>query len=121
MQGASALTKVLATQKDPRLKVFVVWERVLSSDIAAPGTGILSLSPDARTSQYWDPARLLSHALGEREGEKRSIIWDWIALYPPGVTWEETAPPVMVFVDRPVVQAVQGLRKKLAEELKSGG
>ena len=95
------------------MKVFVVWEPVIASDFTAPSTAALRRIPDARARQFWDPDRLLSHAMGERPGDTESIVWDVIAVYPRGVTWTGTAPPTPAFQDRPVVNSIVGARAAL--------
>lgn len=83
-------------------RVFVVWEPVLATDDEAPESNALGRLPLAR--QYWDPQRLVSAAaqppiLGDRSnftGKARLIeeetVWDYIALYPPGMRWEREFP-----------------------------
>jgi hypothetical protein len=67
LQGASALEKVLSEQRDPRIRVFVVWEPVLPTDLGAPSTMTLRRVSDLRVSQYWDKEHLVSRLLGERD------------------------------------------------------
>jgi len=54
VKGASALNKLLAEQKDAGIRVFVVWEPVLPTDLGAPSTTTLNRLSDPRVSQYWD-------------------------------------------------------------------
>lgn len=106
MQGASALQKLLTRHRDiADLRVFVVWEPVLPTDLAAPSTATMDRVPDGRVTQFWDPKRLLSHAMGEHD--RRSVVWDYIAIYKPGETWAE-APPKPVYEGSPVVRSIDG-------------
>lgn len=111
MRGSSALESLLQTQTDSRLRVFVIWEPVLATDLAAPSTITLRRVHDPRVKQYWDRNRVLSHLMGERDG--RGIVWDYIAVYPPGQIWGD-APPQPEFKGRPVVRFIEGTRKTLA-------
>ena len=67
MRGASALESLLEKQTDSHLRVFVVWEPVLATDLTAPSTITLRRIHDPRVKQYWDSNRLLSHAMGEHD------------------------------------------------------
>lgn len=117
MQGASAFQEVLAKHSDRRLKAFVIWENVLASDWEIPGPLTMELIPDPRVSQFWDPGRVLSKRMGEREGDRRSIVWDWVGIYPPGVEWTAAAPPTPVYQGRPVVEVAAEFAQKLNEVL----
>ena len=96
--------------------MWVVWERVIATDWSAPGTGVLALIPDPRAAQYWDAERVLSKRMGERPGERDSIVWDWVAVYAPGARWED-APPKPVYSGRPVVDVEAELRNALRTAL----
>lgn len=111
MRGASALESLLETQTDSRLRVFVVWEPVLATDLTAPSTITLRRLHDSRVKQYWDSKRVLSHAMGEQD--RPSVVWDYIAVYKPGQIWTETPPPEPEFTGRPVVRSIEGARKAL--------
>ncbi len=110
MRGASALESLLETQTDSHLRVFVIWEPVLATDLTAPSTITLRRIHDARVKQYWDRSRVLSHAMGEHD--RPSLVWDYIALYKPEQIWTD-APPQPEFTGRPVVRFIQGTRKAL--------
>jgi hypothetical protein len=87
-----------------------VWEPVILTDWAAPSTATLGRISDRRAQQYWDGGRLLSKAMGEKDGE--SIVWDFAAVYSPGAMWEQ-APPKAVFDGGPVVDIIGDLAKSL--------
>ena len=110
MRGASALESLLEAQEDPHLRVFVVWEPVLATDLSAPSTITLRRIHDSRVKQYWDSNRVLSHAMGEHD--RGSVVWDYIAVYKPDQIWAET-PPQPDFTGRPVVRFIDGSRKAL--------
>ena len=84
-----------------RIRVLVVWEPALPFDWAAPSTASLQRITDARATQYWDKARLVSHAMGEHDED--SVVWDHIAVYAPGATWNQ-GPPAALYADGPVLE-----------------
>ncbi|MEO8660672.1 MAG: hypothetical protein ABI693_19535 [Bryobacteraceae bacterium] len=104
MQGASALESVLKEQAGPDIRVYVVWERILATDYAAPGSGVLARVSDPRAVQYWDPDLLLSkmaqpvlaadpaRVVGKKSLVTGKYVWDYEAIYPPGVTWDAAFP-----------------------------
>ncbi len=89
MRGASALEALLESQSDSHLRVFVIWEPVLATDLSAPSTMALRRIHDPRVKQYWDRNRVLSHAMGEHDR------------------------PQPEFMGRPVVRFIEGTRKVL--------
>jgi hypothetical protein len=110
VRGASALEALLETQTDSRLRVFVIWEPVLATDLSAPSTFTLRRIHDARVKQYWDRNRALSKAMGEHD--RPSIVWDYIAVHKPEQIWTD-APPQPEFKGRPVVRFIEDVRKAL--------
>src|SRR5262249_58243082 len=72
------------------VRIFVVWEPVLFTDWSSPSTATLGRIPDAQAAQFWDMERLISHSMGEHD--RRSIVWDYIAVYPRGAVWEVSPP-----------------------------
>jgi len=84
----------------------VVWEPVLPTDLGAPSTATLRRVSDLRASQYWDKEHVVSHLLGERD--RKSVVWDYVAVYEPGKLWD-TTPPDVVYSERPVVRAIDGI------------
>lgn len=108
---------------DPRLRVFVIWEPVLLTDWHAPGTAAVSRVPDARAVQFWDPQHALSAEIRRAAnadprailGEHRlhaNVVWDFVALYPPGVEWRD-AWPAAQFAGAPVVRVIDELKRYL--------
>lgn len=110
MRGSSALESLLETHADSHLRVFVVWEPVLATDLTAPSTVTLRRIHDPRVTQYWDRKRVLSHAMGEHD--RRSVVWDYIAVYKPEQIWTG-APPQPEFGGDPVVRSIEGTRTAL--------
>jgi hypothetical protein len=99
------------------VKVFVIWEPVLATDLAAPSTAALARIPDVRAAQYWDRKRALSHLLGERN--RSTVIWDYIAVYAPGTLWQD-ALPKPVYSDHPVRDVISGAKDAVRRLLASG-
>ena len=110
LQGASALNKLLSEQRDPRIRVFVVWEPVLPTDLGAPSTMTLRRASDLRVSQYWDKEHLVSRLLGERD--RSSVVWDYVAVYQPEKRWDQ-APPEPASSSVPVIRAIGGTRDEI--------
>lgn len=90
--------------------MFVVWEPVLPTDWSAPSSSALKRIADPRAVQYWDRRRLLSHLMGEHD--RRSIVWDYVAVYSPGEQWGK-APPTAVYEGGPVVHVTAELEHVL--------
>jgi hypothetical protein len=97
------------------VRAFVVWEPVLVTDWTSPSTATLGRIADPRTSQFWDKRRLISHSMGEND--RRSVVWDYIAVYPTGAIWKER-PPQPLYEGGPVFQVTDPARAALAEALR---
>ena len=94
------------------VRAFVVWEPVLPTDWGAPSTAALSRISDRRAAQYWDKDRLVSKSLGEHD--RKSIVWDHIAVYAPSATWNQTP---AVFSDGPVVKVLDPAHAAISRAL----
>ena len=116
MQGASAIEKLLDGQRDPRIRVFVIWEPVLPTDLAAPSTATLRRASDTRVSQYWDKEHLVSRVMGERD--RSSVVWDDVAVFQPGELWDQ-APPQPMFSKKPVIRGVEGAKDAVRQLLEA--
>ena len=67
-----------------------------------PGHSILGQGP------------VVSHSMGEHDGH--SVVWDYIAVYPPGAVWED-GPPEAVYHGGPVVRVTDPARAALNKAL----
>jgi hypothetical protein len=114
LQGASAIQQVLQELAGKPVRAFIVWEPVLFTDWVAPSTVTLERVGDSRTIQFWDRNRLISHILGEHD--RRSIVWDHVAVYPAGAVWNQQ-PPQPVYEDGPVVGVAKPLRNAVISAL----
>jgi hypothetical protein len=104
LQGASAFQKLLEEQREETIRVFVIWEPVLPTDLAAPSTMTLKRINDPRASQYYDKDHLVSKSIGEGD-----LVWDYVAVYPEGKLWEK-GPPEPIYSHAPVVRAIDETR-----------
>jgi len=123
VRGASALQRILAEARDPGISVLVVWEPVISSDLGPPISSVLSLVSDRRALQFWDEDRSLSAAMVRSAMADPSlvasgdpvtpdtIVWDFVAIYPPGAIWGSNPRPV--YSGGPVVDLLDEVRSRL--------
>lgn len=114
LQGASAFEKLLEEQREGKIRVFVIWEPVLPTDLAAPSTMTLKRISDARASQYWDKEHLVSKQIGETDG----VVWDYVAVYPRGKLWDKS-PPEPLYSHAPVIYGIDGAREAMLKLLLS--
>lgn len=54
--------------------------------------------------------------MGEHDG--RSVVWDYIAVYPAGAVWDQS-PPQSLYSGGPVIRVIDETRTTLAQALKS--
>jgi hypothetical protein len=67
--------------------------------------------------QFWDPRHVLSEEI-RRTGQSHSrVVWDYVAIYPPGVRWNGAIPAAR-FAGAPVVNVIDDFRRQL---MASGG
>ena len=124
MQGASALQETLADVPGLPLIVLIVWEPVLLTDVGPPVSSVLSLVSDKRAVQFWDEDRSLSHFMVRSATEDPSllaqghsvtpdmIVWDVVAVFPPGASWG--ALPRPSYYGGPVVDVIDEVRSRLS-------
>jgi hypothetical protein len=98
------------------VRAFVVWEPVLPTDWSSPPTAALNRISDTRAAQFWDKGRLISHSMGEHD--RRSVVWDHIAVYPPGADWAD-GPPQAIYHGGPVARVTDPARAALAQALQA--
>ena len=88
------------------MRVFVVWEPILTTDWSAPSTFALHRVRDGRVQQYWDPEHVVAKQLSADARapqpspeccEQDGILWDLAAVYPPGASWAAQMPTAVVF------------------------
>ena len=124
MQGASALQDTLTDLQGSPLLVLIVWEPVLWSDLGPPASSVLSIVSDKRAVQFWDEDRSLSRFMVQSATEDLSIlapgdsvtpdtiVWDFVAVFPPGASW--SAHPRPSYYGGPVVDVIDQVRSRLS-------
>lgn len=103
--GSAALQEMLEKHAGP-VTVVAVWQPIAPTDPAPPPSFVDNLR-DHRVVQLWDPEHLLSNELRASEiahpgsppqsrlrtdGSPTGILYDTIAIFPPGLRWEATLP-----------------------------
>ena len=96
------------------MRVLVVWEPVLPTDWGQPSTATLARIRDPRVTQFWDRQRVISHSMGEHD--RKSVVWDYVAVYPAGAVWTER-PPEAIYRGGPVVRVAEPARQALVQAL----
>ena len=96
------------------MRVFVIWEPVIPSDLFSPSTSTLHRISDLRASQYWDNSRVLSRLMGETDHD--SIVWDTVAVYEPGKLWDQK-PPEPAYSGGAVVEVIDDTRSAIQKQL----
>jgi hypothetical protein len=111
---------------DAELRIFVVWQPVLRTDVAPPTSGVLGRITDPRAAQFWDRRCILSeriaaaavedpqNVLGQTSCSSGEVVWDWVAVYPPGVRWDDRYPQA-AFAGAPVVGVMHDVRDELTD------
>lgn len=126
-QGASALNSIVRDFPLERVKVLVVWEPILPTDIEPPSNRELARISDRRAAQFWDRNRQVSRAISRpivAHGPDRwyhyrlrgETLWDTVAVYKAGILWGEDA-PLPSYTGGPVVDETSALRKALREAI----
>ena len=100
------MASILKRHPETSVRVFVVWEPILTTDWSPPTTFALHRIPDLRVQQYWDPEHIIAKKLAsdrrapqpsEECCDRSGILWDLVAVYPKGVTWNERMPTAVLF------------------------
>jgi len=86
------------------IRVLVVWEPILPTDLAAPSTAVLARVSDPRAVQFWDQSHAVAAKLRNVPGQpqpgccdRSGVLWDLAAVYPPGALWTDSPPPAVFF------------------------
>jgi hypothetical protein len=109
------------------VRVFVIWEPILTGDWRRPTTRTLARIPDSRAAQFWDPDHLIAEEL-HRAVESNAHLpnpsccvnhghfWDMVAIFPPEARANGTLPPP-IFFEGTVVGQESTIRSGLKELL----
>jgi len=104
--------------------VFAVWEPILPTDWAAPGTGVLDRLNDSRVRQFWDPGHVLASVIKKAETSGKlhpnccglkGFLWDLAAAYAPGARWSDSLPEP-ILLNGPVVETTSELESIMARD-----
>ena len=108
------------------MRVLVVWEPVILTDIGKPLQVVRRPLADPRVTEFWDEKRWLSPRMIERaamiargKGEEPplgpdEIAWDVIAMFPPGTLWEDPFPVPSWYGEEPVVRSLGPVEEALS-------
>jgi hypothetical protein len=104
--------------------VFSVWEPILPTDFSKPMSIVLNRISDPRVMQFWDEKHVLASQMAKDAREPQPVqgccvrnnhLWDLVAVYRPGITWDDVMPTAVVF-DGPVLyvkkEIVRGIGMK---------
>ena len=99
-------------------RIFAVWEPVRFADWGRPTTAALGRLSDSRARQFWDHDHLLASILAKENQpnccEAKDILFDLVAVYPPGTKWSDGLPHADVF-NGPIFRIVPRIEAALAE------
>ena len=94
---------MLRENPNANVRVFVVWEPVLSTDWGTPSATLTANIADRRAIHLWDRERALSAAYGDAPKldvladlrkvsfRMKDVVWDTALLYPVGAKWGSPA------------------------------
>ncbi|MGH9317227.1 MAG: hypothetical protein ACRD1P_08980 [Thermoanaerobaculia bacterium] len=94
--GQGVIRSAFEKFRSERLKGFVIWLPILSSDSAPLATRQAEEFDDRRVVQRWDADRRIGETFAGRLN-LRGTAWDVYLLYAPGVKWEGDTPPAPTF------------------------
>jgi hypothetical protein len=107
----------LADVAGKHVRTFVVWEPVLFTDWSSPSTTTLARISVSGALQFWDKERVISRSMGEHD--RRSVVWDYIAVYAAGTVWDQHTPQAL-YSGGPVIRVIDETRTALAQALQRG-
>jgi hypothetical protein len=125
LRGASAVNQMLERHPRDPMRVFLVWSAVRKQDKKGVPAGTYAKVPDPRVTQFWDKKLDLSkrivrdvtanpalYHLNDPVTDK-TVVWDFAAVYPPGVRWEKTF-PVPSYYGKPVVAVIRDVEERVS-------
>lgn len=137
LRGASAVEEVLQQPGWANVRVFVVWEPVLTTDWGTPSPSLTAAIADPRATHYWDRGHRLSSMLGGppnlntlaenlSAGFKMStVIWDTALVYPAGATWGAKAKllvaPIVKYRERLQIQVQDSALQRDSNRVRTVG
>ena len=92
IKGYRYVRKILEEVPDPRLKVYVVWEPMLSGDSRELAEQMSRKTDDPRVvHQSWDGGQISGKAW-QQVLQLKGVAWDVYFLYGPDATWSANGP-----------------------------
>lgn len=92
VKGYRYMQRILDEVPDERLRMYVVWEPMLSGDNRALAERMSRKAGDPRLARhFWDPQQLSGKAW-QRTLELPGVAWDVYFVYGPDARWDENAP-----------------------------
>ena len=89
---------ILQKISDPRLRVYILWEKVSPQDSPAAAQDAAALIPnDPRLTQLWSEERFGGRTFQKEVGLETSPAWDIFLLFPAGRRWEGAPPHADLF------------------------
>jgi hypothetical protein len=127
LRGSAAVEHVLKQNSNPHLRVFAIWEAMLPTDYARPGTLVLGRLSDPRVAQYWDKNHLFALELARKLRSdadhpqpgcctRDGVHWDEIIVYDQDARWDAQLPRA-AYVEGPVVDNAPELSEVMARLL----
>jgi hypothetical protein len=126
LRGASAVSQMLERHPRDPMRVFLVWSAVRNQDKKGLPDGTLDRVPDPRVTQFWDRKLDLSKKIVrdvtknptayelDDPIDSKTIVWDFAAVFPPGVRWEK-AFPVPAYYGKPVMAVIRDVEVHVAK------
>jgi hypothetical protein len=115
VRGASALGELLARYPTAKVRVLVVWQPVIETDLGPPAPEVRApLARDPRVVELWDPDRWMSPrvvarfaAVARAVGTASpfaddAVAWDFVAAFATDAAWSEPFPAPITLPDTPV-------------------
>ena len=87
------MQRVLDEVDSPDLRVLVVWEPILASDVEGTAPPATALIPDPRAEHFWAPDLELARAWKEPLGLTGQVAWDVYLGFDRAARWRSAAPP----------------------------
>jgi hypothetical protein len=96
--GALFLNRyILEKIADPRLRVYILWEKVNPQDSPAAAQDAAKLVSDERVTQLWSEERFAGRAFQREVGLETSPAWDIFLLFSGDQRWANTPPHPVEF------------------------
>lgn len=93
-----AVERIFKTYASHRLRGYVIQQPIIPSDAPANAREQLaSLRTEPRLKGWWDARREIGTAFARTLRFPQRVAWDVYLVYPPGVQWTGSLPPVPLY------------------------